>query len=140
MESHSWKSQLCASCQLNTLVRKGTALVDGRLLFTHYNWICRRCKESTSTTPQLISTQANEDICKNFSYIKNTKGLIICHQNINSIRNKFDDVINFLVECKVDIIAYTESKLDLNRDKDGMYAVSGYNLIRSDPEIRNTFN
>ena len=43
--------------------------------------------------------------------LKNQKGLIVAHLNINSIRNKFDD-LKFLVTKNVDIMIISETKLD----------------------------
>ena len=43
--------------------------------------------------------------------IKNPKQLIIAHLNINSLRNKFDQ-LKILVQDKIDILVVTESKLD----------------------------
>lgn len=67
-----------------------------------------------------------------FTRLKNEKGLKICHQNINSIRNKFEDVLDIIIDCKPDIYGLTESKLDSNRDHNGMYLINGYNLLRFD--------
>ena len=43
--------------------------------------------------------------------IKNPKQLIIAHLNINSLRNKFDQ-LKILVQDKIDILVVAESKLD----------------------------
>ena len=43
--------------------------------------------------------------------IKNPKQLIIAHLNINSLRNKFDQ-LKILVQDKIDILLVTENKLD----------------------------
>lgn len=37
-----------------------------------------------------------------------------------------------LIDCKLDLISFTESKLNPDRDKDGMYTIEGYNFLRTD--------
>ena len=58
--------------------------------------------------------------------IKNTKQLIIAHLNINSLRNKFDQLKN-LVQDKIDILVVTESKLD-DTFPDSQFHIQGYKV------------
>ena len=44
--------------------------------------------------------------------LKHPKKFIISHYNVNSIRHKFCELLPLLTECKVDILAIAESKLD----------------------------
>ena len=48
--------------------------------------------------------------------IKHPKNVIVSYININSIRNKFENFIDF-IEKKVDILAFAETKLDSNFSK-----------------------
>jgi hypothetical protein len=134
------KYYICAACQLNGLIARQNNINC---------WKCRKCLlKQQDNFSQLPSSSVIDDSLLNttsstipasqhsdhqlYKLLRDTKGLKLCHQNINSIRNKFDDVLSLLVECIVDIIAFTESKLDVNRDHDGMLEISGYNFIRKD--------
>jgi hypothetical protein len=66
------------------------------------------------------------------------KGLRFCHCNINSIRSKFDDVKEFLNVVSPLCIAFTESKLEKNRDLDATYLLPNYNTLRFDRDINNS--
>lgn len=88
---------------------------------------------STSWKENMESTtrrQLDQDISK----LKNSKGLKIGHMNINSIRNKFEDVVVLLSECPLDLVAFTESKLDSDRDHSVMFSIDGYDTFRFDRE------
>ena len=56
--------------------------------------------------------------------IKNPKHLIIAHLNINSLRNKFDQ-LKILVQDKMHILVVTESKLD-DTFPDSQFHIPGY--------------
>ena len=58
--------------------------------------------------------------------IKNPKQLIIAHLNINSLRNKFDQ-LKILVQDKIDILVVTESKLD-DTFPDSQFHIPGYKV------------
>ena len=47
----------------------------------------------------------------NLLYVKSKSRLIFAHININSIRNKFED-LKLLIQDNVDILVITETKLD----------------------------
>jgi len=54
------------------------------------------------------------------------KGLILCHLNANSIRNKFDEINVLLHGKNVSLLACTESKLDRYRDSNAQYSIIGF--------------
>ena len=58
--------------------------------------------------------------------IKNPKHLIIAHLNINSLRNKFDQ-LKILVQDKIHILVVTESKPD-DTFPDSQFHIPGYNV------------
>lgn len=82
--------------------------------------------------------QIPQDNCQRTNLIKN-KGFKICHVNINSVRGKFDEVKNFLLESRVDVLGLTESKLEQTRDADSMYQVVGYRMLRFDRCLNTDF-
>ena len=43
---------------------------------------------------------------------KNAKGMLLCHLNINSIQNKFDELKDIIINNKVQIMAVSETKID----------------------------
>jgi len=45
----------------------------------------------------------------------NKRGIVICHQNVNSIRNKLDEVKSVLMYDRIAVFVCTESKLDPDR-------------------------
>ena len=69
-----------------------------------------------------ISSQTNFLVNLRKKYFNH---LIIGNLNINSLRNKFED-LKILVKGKIDIIDITESKLD-HTFPDSSFRVSGYN-------------
>ena len=56
--------------------------------------------------------------------VKNPNRIIIAHLNINSLRNKFED-LKSLVKDKVDFLCITETKLDKSFPE-GQFTMSGY--------------
>ena len=56
--------------------------------------------------------------------INNSNRIIIGHININSIRNKFDD-LQHIVRDKIDILLVSETKID-NSFPDGQFSIDGY--------------
>lgn len=85
-----------------------------------------------STQRQHNNSTIADTIPSQYDKLKYEKGLKICHLNVNSLRNKFDDVLHLIIDCKLDILALTESKLDNDRYTEGMYVVNGYSTIRVD--------
>lgn len=85
----------------------------------------------TSRTPQDINEGKWELPPQAPKEFKN-RGTIICHQNMNSIRNKFDEIKSLLQYDRIAVLVCTESKLDTDRDHDCMFMVTGYHMIRRD--------
>ena len=48
--------------------------------------------------------------------IKHPKNVIVSYININSIRNKFENFLDF-IDKKVDVLVFAETKLDSNFSK-----------------------
>ena len=44
--------------------------------------------------------------------VNHPKNLIVCHYNVNSIRNKFHELSSLLTDQSVDVLAISETKLD----------------------------
>ena len=59
------------------------------------------------------------------------QNLILAHININSLRNKFDDISVLLCDNVVDILAINETKLD-NSFPNVQFIIQGYTLFRRD--------
>jgi hypothetical protein len=78
------------------------------------------------------SSPINTNNLQNFPSKFYKKGLKFCHVNLNSIRNKFSEVQILLNTHKIVAFVVTESKLDSCRDKDNMYMVTNYTMIRYD--------
>ena len=60
-----------------------------------------------------------------------SKGFHIVNVNIQSIRNKIDQLKYLFNNKEIDVLTLTETWLD-ERDKSEMYAISGFNLVRFD--------
>ena len=79
------------------------------------------------TEPQLSTNSlSNQSDAPTEIRIKNPKQLIIVHLNINSLRNKFDQ-LEILVQDKTDILVVTESKLD-DTFPDSQFHIPGYKV------------
>jgi hypothetical protein len=55
----------------------------------------------------------------------------ICHLNINSLRYKYDEIKDILLDKVVDCLIISETKLD-SSFKDSIFEVDGYKLQRRD--------
>ena len=141
----NWRRIHCKLCQVNSIIQKSRRTSDGQLVHIRYDWICKNClarppqnqNRNLSPNESLQSTQTtspppNKDCNIGLDTLRKTKGLKFCHQNINSIRNKLVDVVSLLRDCKLDILALTESKLDPSRDKDHQFLIDGYQFFRFD--------
>ena len=83
--------------------------------------------QKVDTEPYLSTNSLpNQSDALNEIRIKNPKQLIIGHLNIDSLRNKFDQ-LKSLVQDKVDILVVTESKLD-DRFPDSQFHIQGYKV------------
>jgi hypothetical protein len=99
--------------------------------------MCRKCLNSTLPLPPSPSTQPQQLNNRQTPldlehYIKNSKGVKFIHININSIRNKFDEVKNLLQNNLIALFSCCESKLDSDRDTTSMYDIPGYVVLRFD--------
>ena len=63
--------------------------------------------------------------------VKHPKNLVICHVNINSIRNKFDNIVDILLKGYIDCLAISETKLDGSFPMK-QFTVEGFTCIRAD--------
>ena len=68
------------------------------------------CKTPNEASTECCQTGDPEEILKNLR-LKNVNRLICAQLNINSIRNKFDSLIN-LINNNIDILMISETKLD----------------------------
>ena len=68
------------------------------------------CKTPNKASTECCQTGDPEEILKNLR-LKNVNRLICAQLNINSIRNKFDSLIN-LINNNIDILMISETKLD----------------------------
>lgn len=89
----------------------------------------------SSTNDSILDTTPSEN--KNlFQDLRDTrrlhpKNFIAAYLNINSLRYKFDEIKELLVENIVDLLIIAETKLD-NTFRDSLFQVEGYNLQRRD--------
>ena len=59
-------------------------------------------------------------------------GTLTCtHVNINGIRNKIEELSNFIIEHPADILFISESKLN-EKIPDSLVSLDGYSMIRQD--------
>jgi hypothetical protein len=120
-------------------------------------WSCPPCSASniillppllqTLTTLDVTSTPPQESLdtpslehstnLEDYELLKSANGLKICHLNVNSVRNKFHDIVSLLIDCNIDVLALTESKLNPNRDLDSQFLIDGYNFSRFDRDYNN---
>ena len=70
------------------------------------------------------------DVVRQFR-LKYPKKVIISHYNVSSIRHKFCELLPLITECKVDIFAIAESKLDDSFPSE-QFNVCNYKLYRRD--------
>lgn len=62
---------------------------------------------------------------------KNGNDLLLCHININSIHNKFEELKNIITKSRVQIMAVSETKID-GSYQDSQFLIPGYYLHRND--------
>ena len=62
---------------------------------------------------------------------KNGKELLVCHLNINSIQNKFEELKDIILKSTVQIMAVSETKID-GSYPDCQFLIPGYYLHRND--------
>ena len=67
--------------------------------------------------------------------VNHPKNLIVCHYNVNSIRNKFHELSSLLTDQSVDVLAISETKLDDSFPR-AQFQVPNYRLHRQDRNER----
>ena len=70
---------------------------------------------NTSTSPDLLNAARQ----------KNAKGMLLCHLNINSIQNKFDELKDIFIKNKMQIMAVGETKIDRSYP-DSQFLIPGF--------------
>jgi len=150
-EPNEYRTILCSKCDVRSILKRGAKSTEGVWIHIKYKWICSKCKvilsqdnrpqtnllehlpfndgsrpddDKKDSTATAIAVDVPEEIRK--------RGMLFCHQNLNSIRNKFTEIKNFLIDLCPTVFSITESKLDSDRDKDCMYFVTGYYMLRYD--------
>ena len=83
------------------MASKNTESFDQHFSIKHIEWGNGNCSK---TDPYDTVEHLNE------LRLKNINKLVICHLNINSLSNKFDQ-LKLIIKNKVDILAITETKL-----------------------------
>ena len=91
------------------------AHTHGNIEHTHSQLLNTKNCESISNKSILITNTSNEannenNVLKNLR-LKNLNKVIICHININSLRNKFE-LLTEMVRDKVDLLMVSETKPD----------------------------
>ena len=76
---------------------------------------------NTSTGPDLLNAARQ----------KNAKGMLLCHLNINSSQNKFDELKDTFINSKMQIMAVGETKIDRSYP-DSQFLIPGYYLHQND--------
>ena len=61
----------------------------------------------------------------------NVQGTMLCHLNINSIQNKFEELTETIKSLKAQIVLISETKIDSTYPKD-QFSLPGYSLYRND--------
>ena len=75
---------------------------------------------NTSTGPDLLKAARQ----------KSAKGMLLCHLNIYSIQNKFDELKDIIINNRVQIMAVSEIKID-HSYSDSQFLIPGYYLHRN---------
>ena len=110
-------------------------------------WLCGECNSFKFTDSFFDNSLQNADIRSlslssegsNFNIFtelidarkKHMKNFLICHLNINSLRYKYDEIKDILLDKVVDCLIISETKLD-SSFKDSIFEVDGYKLQRRD--------
>ena len=87
---------------------------------------------------QTDETNVNcHDVIKSISNfrVNHPKNLIVCHYNVNSIRNKFHELSSLLTDQSVDVLAISETKLDDSFPR-AQFQILNYRLHRQDRNER----
>jgi len=97
------------------------------------NWIETEIDQlKTTEVSTLIQDENSRQLPPNIPQEVTSRGLLFCHQNVNRLRNKFDEIKWFVETVKPTLLSVTESKLDPDRDVDNLYIINDYHFIRCD--------
>jgi len=62
---------------------------------------------------------------------KDSRGLMMCHLNVNSLQNKFEEIGWLINETKAHVVFLTETKIDASYPN-SQFKINGYNMYRND--------
>lgn len=92
-------------------------------------------KEFKAVGSDLTSFEDNQELSSLIELLsfktKYSTQMLFGHLNINSVRNKFGEISDILYKNLLDVIAFTESKIDTSFP-DSQFYISNYNLYRAD--------
>ncbi|XP_060590322.1 uncharacterized protein LOC132745424 [Ruditapes philippinarum] len=108
-------------------------------------WLCDQCLlfhftdsyfEESESNLSTQSLEKEENTHSIFEELRSTRSkhinkFITAHLNINSIRNKFCEIHELLLDKIVDLLFISETKLD-STFRDGLFDIPGYKLQRRD--------
>ena len=84
---------------------------------------CQNCETPNKGSTESAQTDDPKEILKNLR-LKNVTRLLCAQLNINSIRNKFDSIVN-IINKDIDILMISEAKLDLSFSN-GQFHIHGF--------------
>lgn len=128
-----WMSRLMSlwvTLKINGFVKP--TIVTGLLISPTRFWSLRSstpAHNDSSVTPTL----RHNDQLENQRNICND--ILLCHLNINSIQNKFEELVALIRKLKIHIIFISETKID-STYPDSQFAIPGYTLYRNDIKKR----
>ena len=97
-------------------------------------------ESSFSSDTVQISTPAHNDssvtpTLRHNDQLENQRNIcndiLLCHLNINSIQNKFEELVALIRKLKIHIIFISKTKID-STYPDSQFAIPGYTLYRND--------
>lgn len=141
-DKRQWKIT-CSKCKSKYHKAKSYKCVNLPNPIPDY-WLCKHCEISIDLQclPYYPSKDHKNDpadqevdkheVPQEWTVFNQLKGVKICHCNLNSVRNKLEEVRDFLNCTKAHVFGVGETKLDPDRDTDNMLVIEGYNFIRKD--------
>ena len=100
----------------------------------HFAWTCNKCRKDEEIIQDRIdSTKLEEkDQPESISKAKSSKNeVVIISINCRSLVNKFEELLNIIIETGADIICLTETWFD-SSVPDNAFVPEGYRIIRKD--------
>ena len=147
------KSDKAATCCIcNSQYHKKCGGNTGNNALDKRNWICTTCLFHQEVFPFANIAAMNESVSDNSVITKddesmlsesaelsalemarqeNSNDMLLCHLNINSIQNKFEELKDIITKFKVQIMVVSETKIDSSYP-DSQFHVPGYYLHRQD--------